>query len=190
MAKKLQLLIIIISVLTLTGCFGFFSSKKETEITSGKLFENQEIKIRYPPSWNEVVKFDDNFPENTIVAFQNNTAKNKFFANVNVRKHEISEGLSSKIFADKVIASEINALNQFKELERKEINLKKKGAKETSYLITFEAKGKKDDPTIKYVQTFLVSNKIGYIITGAMSPDEDKDVGSKIRLILRSFEVK
>lgn len=192
--KKIFITGFILTIATVpSGCFGIFggASQDSTATNTGKLFENQEISLRYASNWNKVTEFGGNFPTNTIVAFQNLTPSKDIYANLNLTKEKSLDNKSSLEFAENVLSLHQKTLNYFKEIGRENITLNVAGVKEKTLLVTFDAKADATNtPILRFQQTYLIKGESAYILTGTYSPDEDDSVVKKITLMLKSLAAK
>lgn len=187
--KKILILLFIIGILLFTaGCFG--SVKEYKPEFEGQKFETEEISIFVPDEFENVETFDSSYPQETIVGFKNKEKTDNFNANVNVIKIAVSESLSAESLAKQKIKTHESSLEEFKKLAEKEIELKIGEKNQKTILYLFEGKVKTVGKKLKFLQTFAVGEKNGFIITGTFAATEKEEVVKKIEGMLKSFALK
>jgi len=130
--KKLSVLLIVISIIS-SGCMG--GSNDAQPVNSGKLFENEELQIRYATSWTKITDLPEGTPASTIAAFQNPTPTNNFYSNLNISKESSSDTKNSLDYAKTLIQAHQKNLPFFQKIKEEEITLKIKTKKQCSTLL-------------------------------------------------------
>lgn len=186
--KKLPILLFTTVILFLSGCFGDVKEyKPEFE---GEKFETEEISIFVPNEFENIETFGSSYPQETVVGFKNKEKTDNFNANVNVIKIAVSEDLSAESLAKQKIKTHESSLEEFKKLDEKEIKLKVGNENQKTTLYFFEGKVKTVNKKLKFLQTYAVSEKNGFIITGTFATTENEEVVKRIEGMLKSFALK
>jgi len=198
--KSITFVIIsIISLTTLTGCFG--GSEEETVTPNSDphyvTYEKSGLFIDAPSDWEVLTDtdFPSNVPNSTLAVFRNNIKNDVFTANLSITQSEIAKGTSSKDFALQTLNTQRYNLIGFQELSREDFDITKKTDEtvekiDTTYLVQFQARKTVTDPILEFKQFFIARNGFGIIITAAYHPSEDQSVVAKINTMLRSLQLK
>jgi len=181
-----------LATILLTGCSSNNNTEDIAPNTPSSNYETQEFKITRPTEWITITskEFTSDISKDTLVVFRNNIKNETFTANVNIVKRGILNPISSLDFAKQAINRESQGLVNYKELKKETINIKIGEKTEQTLINYFEAKETTNKQTIKYIQTYAVKGKNGYIITGAMSTKEESNVSQTIETIVKSFILK
>jgi lipopolysaccharide export LptBFGC system permease protein LptF len=183
----------------LSGCFNFSGSSGSTSTGNQtsvdeqhKLYETNAFSVVVPKTWDVFEKddFTSDVPEETIVVFRNNVKNENFTANVNIVQNNLQQPLSLLDYAKMVNNRQRSGLYDYKETKKEDFKLKIGSKEEPSYIIMFEAKKTPDEKVVRYIQGYGISGNSAYIITGAISTQENDNVVKTIEDIVKSFKLK
>ena len=192
-------LISIISLTTLTGCFG--GGEEETANTSSDphyiTYEKTGTFIDAPSDWEVLTEtnFPSNVPSSTLAVFRNNIKNDIFTANLSITQAEITKGTPSKDFALQTLNTQKYNLIGFVELRREDFDILQKTTDseekiDTTHFLRFQGRKTVTDPVLEFKQFFVARNGYGLIITAAYLPNEDQSVVAKLDTMLKSFRLK
>lgn len=183
----------------LSGCFNFSgttgssSSGNQTSVDEQhKLYETNVFSVVVPKTWDVYEKddFTSDVPEETIVVFRNNVKNENFTANVNIVQNGLQQPIALLDYAKMVSNRQRSGLYDYKETKKEEVKMKIGTREEPSYIIMFEAKKSPDEKIVRYIQAYAISGNSAYIITGAISTQENDNVVKTIEDIVKSFKLK
>lgn len=161
MFKKIG--IIFIFSLSLSSCFD--STVVESWESIQSLYENKNFSISIPSKW-KVIKNTDKIlpqPADWEVVFDavSETSNNNFYRNILVLKQEITNNISS---LDYIIWNYIWSKKEYfyiNQLDEQNVLIDWQKTK----VYEFEARYSEDTPILKFVQTWVICGKTGYILT-------------------------
>jgi len=196
-SQKLKLTAIAgIAIIALSGCFNFGASTStsgsKTIDEKSKLYETNAFSIIIPKDW-EVIekdKFTSDVPQETVVVFRNNVKNENFTANVNIVQNNLQQATSSVEYSKLVNNRQKSGLFDFKETKRNTIKVKIGGKDEDTILTAFEAKKSVDEKVVRYIQTYAVKGNSAYIVTGALSPQENDSTVKTVEDMVQSIVLK
>jgi hypothetical protein len=185
----------ILSVLTLSGCInlsGGTSGGTNTTTDQTQLYETSGFSITIPKSWDIIEKkdFTSEVPEETQVVFRNNVKNENFTANVNIVKNALQQPVSTADYANMVLNREKTGLFDYKESRKDPVKISIGGTDTDTFFVLFEAKKSTGDNVVRYLQTYGVKSDSAYIVTGAVSPQENAAMVSTIETVVKSFKLK
>ncbi|MBT3705220.1 hypothetical protein HOG17_05590 [Candidatus Peregrinibacteria bacterium] len=192
--KKL-IAISLITLFSLTGCFGTPADEEETDNTNQmySTYKSSDISIIYPNDW-EVLNssdFTSNVPASTVVVFRNNLKNDIFTANLNISQAEIPLGTNNEDFALQTLNTQKYNLVGFTELLRENYNIKTgEETEESTVLSTFQGRKTITESLVEFKQTYIARNGFGIIVTAAYLPNEEQSVVMMLDEMLRSFALK
>lgn len=197
MKKTIQIGIIALFTLTLSGCLGFGSDSTPADTattgsTESTTYQNSEFSITIPKDW-EIIEskdFSDRVASNTLIVFRNNIKNDVFTANINIITNERLNDKSSDEHAKDIINSEKATMLDYKELIRETVSLQNGANTESSEFIVFEGRNSAEEDLIRYAQTCLVKNDKVYIVTGSYRPTEDEKITQLIQDGVKHFSLK
>ncbi len=192
MKKFLQIALISVFTLTLSGCFGSSDEVTPDTSTETTTYQNSILSIVIPKDW-EIIEekdFSSRVQGNTVIAFRNNIKNDVFTANINVVTNESLSNKSSAEHAKEIINSEKTTLFDYKELIRETISPNNAGNIDKTEFIVFEARNTADQDLLRYVQTFLVKDEKVYIVTGSYRATEDEKTVQLVQQAVKNFELK
>lgn len=177
MNNKIKLFsLIFISSLLLSGCLttgdsssNSGSQQEDNNYQQTLKYINNQFSFNFPERWDliEPKDFTSEIPQETQVVVRNNIKNETFTANVNVVKNTLQESLSSLDYAKAILNRQQTGLLDYKETKRELVKIKVAGQEEDTYYIEFTARLNATDPLTKFIQTFGVKDKNGYIILGS-----------------------
>ncbi len=190
--KNFKFFISILCVTVLTGCFNFGSTPNTDNDARLKTYESPTYTVKIPKEWDVIEKntFTAEIPPETDVVFRNNVKNETFTPSVAIQKNNLLEPVNSLEYSKLVMNRQKNGLYEYKELKRDEYKVKIGDKEESSSYVVFEAKKSLDEKSVRYLQTFAVKDKTGYIVLGAVSPLENENNIKTLEEILKSFRVK
>jgi|GEM_PF-1277051 len=196
-ASKILILAVLCTGI-LSGCIDFSGGNKSTSGSQTavddqhKLYETNVFSAIVPKDWDVYEKddFTSDVPSETIVVFRNNVKNENFTGNVNVVQNILQQSTSILDYAKMVNNRQSSGLYDYKEIKKEETKMKIGSREEPSYIVTFEAKKSPDEKVIRYIQTYAISGNNAYIITGALSTQENDSVVKTIEDIVKSFKLK
>jgi hypothetical protein len=192
--KKL-IAISLITLFSLTGCFGDPADEEETDNTNQmySTYKSSDISIIYPNDW-EVLNSEDftsNVPASTVVVFRNNLKNDIFTANLNISQAEIPLGTNNEDFALQTLNTQKYNLVGFTEILRENYNIKTGDeTEESTILSTFQGRKTITESLVEFKQTYIARNGFGIIVTAAYLPNEEQSVVMMLDEMLRSFALK
>lgn len=195
MSKKSILTVAIISIFGLTGCFGGDEedggSNQEIAGTK-KIYETNDFSIALPLDW-EVVEesqFTSNVPSEAKVVFVNNLKSDRFTANVNIHVTQFTEEVSISDFATSSLEQARNTLTSFSEGQSSEISVSFGEESIPGIFLNFSGKRNSVDPLVQWQQLTVISDELGYTISGSYLSDENENVVKQVSEMLNSFALK
>lgn len=198
--KKLFLRAVLLSALMLmvifiAGCSGGQNDKEQVGLVlpeaNYKFFKNSDLQIQYPVNWKVLNKqqISSKYKENFEVGFTSNFKDPFFTPTITVEKIKIDEDLNSESFSELVINQNKEKLVNYLELEKSTVSTLVANEPVITTLIRFSGKEKIQDDLIEYVQTYLVKNELGYIVTAAFDPTDENNEFEKMVNSLRTFKL-
>lgn len=193
--KKLStVLLITLSLLSLSGCFNFFEEEPQQTDSSltSSTYQTTDFSITIPADWEVIDQndFTSDVPPETLVVFRNNVKNETFTANVNIVQRDLQESVSSLEYANLVNNRQKSGLVDYNETHKETILLPSGDQQVDSYFTAFEARKSTSEPLIRYVQTYGVRGNSAFIVTGALSPQENDVTSQTVENIVRSFQLK
>lgn len=183
----------------LSGCFNFSGTSGTTATGNQtsvdeqhKLYETNVFSTVIPKTWDVYEKddFTSDVPEETIVVFRNNVKNENFTANVNIVQNNLQQPVSLLDYAKMVNNRQRSGLYDYKEIKKEDFKMKIGSKEEPSYIVMYEAKKSPDEKVVRYIQGYGISGNSAYIITGAISTQENDNVVKTIEEIVKSFKLK
>ncbi|MBT3864794.1 hypothetical protein HOF67_02065 [Candidatus Peregrinibacteria bacterium] len=197
MPKHTKLLaIILISIVSLTGCFGGDDETPTEDPTAGNsdysTYETTDFTLLAAKDWEVLTKdnFTSNVPPSTAVVIRNNIKSSIFTANLNVSQAQLTKDTTSKDFALQTLNTEKYNLVGFQELVREELNMPIGETSLSTFLTTFRGRKTVTEPILEFKQLYIAQNGYGIIVTAAYLTNEDESVVNKLDPMIRSFQLK
>jgi hypothetical protein len=196
MKKVLAIIFTLLTLFTLTACFGGEPTDTTTQTQgtpqSFKNFENKDFSIIYPENWEvlEEDSFTSNVPATTVVVFRNNIKSDIFTANLNVSQATILEGTTSEDFALQTLNTEKYNLVGFTELKRENYTLGEGENAIKTFLITFQGRKTITETLVEFKQLCIARSGFGIIVTAAYLPNEDQNVVYDLDQMVKAFTLK
>lgn len=178
----------------LSGCFNFGGEPDEpsVEIGDNKVYENSAFSISFPRDW-EIIEpsdFTDDVPGETQVVFRNNIKNENFTANVNVIRKTLLEPTDTIEYAKMVMNRQSSGLYGYRETRKDDSTIMVGDSEQSTFFIGFEARVSPEERLVRYLQTFGIKDKFGYIITGSFAAEESSSVVNTVGEIVKSFRIK
>jgi len=196
--KNMKSIIIAVGCLVvLGGCFNTdtttptISSNGSTPSSSSKVFNNNQFAFNFPSDWDVIQPkdFTSEVPQETLVVIRNNIKNDTFTANVNVVRNTLQKDISNLDYAKEILNRQKVGLLDYKETKREIVSITIGGQAQETYFVEFEARLNATEPVTKFIQTYAVKDRAGYIIMGAHSFDEQSAVVDKLSSVIKSFKV-
>jgi hypothetical protein len=194
--KIIFALIATAAIFTLSGCFNLSGtttgSSTKTIDENSKLYETNAFSIVIPKVWEVIEKdaFTSEVPPETVVVFRNNVKNENFTANVNIVQNNLQQATSSVEYSKLVNNRQKSGLYNYKETKIDTIKVKIGGTDEDTVLLAFEAKKGTDEKVVHYIQTYAVKGNSAFIITGAISPQENDSTVKTVEDMVKSIVLK
>ena len=192
--RKILLLVLLTIALTLSGCFNFSGSttQKPTADTNSRIIDYPEFTITIPREWDviESKNFTSEVPPETAIVVRNNVKNDTFTANVNVVKRGLQGTMESLEYAKEVINRQKTGLYNYKENKQELTKIQIGDKSFDTYLERFEGKKDASSDLVDFIQIYGVKGNLGYIVTGAYSPQETGSNISTVEGIVKSFLLK
>lgn len=193
MTKKSTLTVLLIVMLSFSGCFNFGGSdSSKTTDENATTYTTNAFFINVPKAW-DIIEKDDftmDVPPETQVVFRNNVKNETFTANVIIIQNLIQTPLPSLEYAKMVYNRQSTGLYDFKEINKNVVKIKIGDKEEQTNFLSFEAKKGPSEKLIRYLQTYAVKDNNAYIVTGAISPQENANTVKFVEDIVKSFNLK
>jgi len=199
MPKKIFLSLLIITTIFMGGCFAADQSASTGSTTDNgqntgnatKTYSNNQFSFSFPAAWDiiEPKDFTSEIPRETLVVVRNNIKNDTFTANINVVMNDLQTSKSSLDYAKEILNRQRTGLLDYKETKREIANVEVGGQNQETYYTEFEARLNQTDPVTKFVQTYAVKDKAGYIIMGAYSLQENTTVTDQVANAVKSFKI-
>ena len=182
-------------IFALSGCFnlgGSGTAATKTVDDKTKIYETDEFSITLPKTWEVIEKkdFTSDVPSETSVVFRNNVKNESFTANVVIVKNNLLDPVITLDYAKMVNNRQESGLFNFKESRKEDIKISVGGNEEATLFVLFEAKKAAEEKLVRYLQTYGVKGKSAFIVTGAVSPQDNDSVVKNIEEIVKSFKLK
>jgi hypothetical protein len=183
--------------LLLGGCFsgdigtGGTGSNSNQDLSNSKTFSNNQVSFTFPSGWDviEPKDFTSEIPPETQVVIRNNIKNDTFTANINIVRNDLQVSKSSLDYAKEIINRQRTGLLDYKETKREIIKIQIGSSEQETYYTEFEARLNQTEPVTKFIQTYGVKDKAGYIIMAAYSQQENTAVVDQLANTVRSFRV-
>lgn len=189
--------LIFVSLLLISGCSTTTTnSPEEVGLVLSEenfaFYDADDFRIQYPVNWKVMRKDQLNakYAQSAEVAFVSNFKDMFFTPVIVVEKIAIPEQKSVEDFAEESLATTKASLVSFEELERQTVSTSISNVVTTTKLLRFTAKEKLQDDTLEYLQTYLVKNANGYVVTAVYDPTNENSETTKIVDSLRTFKLK
>ncbi len=196
MNKKILSILLLSTAFTLSGCFSAdnqtgTSTDANADNTETRTYQNSQFSLSFPGTWDviEPKDFTSEIPRETQLVIRNNIKNDTFTANINIVRNDLQLALSSLDYAKEIINRQRTGLLDYKETKREIINIQVGGQSQETYYTEFEARLNQTDPVTKFVQTYAVKDKAGYIMMGTYSTQENTPVIDQINNTVKSFKV-
>jgi hypothetical protein len=193
--KISKVLIIAAASLTLlTGCFNTDSgtaSNATPPSDQTKVYNNNQFALSFPANWDVIQPndFTSEIPRETQVVVRNNIKNDTFTANVNVVKNDLQTTLSNLDYAKEILNRQKTGLLDYKETKREIVKVSVGGSDQETYYVEFEARLNSTEPVTKFIQSFGVKDKAGFIVMAAYSQNESDTVVTALTNVVKSFRV-
>lgn len=193
MSKKI-LATSLIALTLLTGCFSVDSGATTTADQNdqqSKNYNNNEFSFAYPGSWDliEPKDFTSDIPSETQVVVRNNIKNETFTANVNIVKNGLQVDKTALDYAKEILNRQKTGLLDYQETKRDLVKINVGGQDQDTYYVEFNARLNATDPVLRFIQTYVVKNKQGYIIMASYSQQESSIIIDQLQKIVKSFRV-
>ena len=148
--RTLPFSLLLIGLLTLTGCFGG-EEEEPTEtpdetpnpiaerIAFYRLVEADDFTIQIPEDWETIQHFTSDYPPNTVVAFRNNKKDHEFVANINIVRNQVPDGTKTTDYGLQMFQTVASQLINFERISEKLVDLP--GAPQGTQTFIYEFKG-------------------------------------------------
>jgi len=189
-----KIIIILATLILITGCSGSEETTSQTNNMNGKLtYSHEKFTMQIPQEW-EVIRresFMSSTPKDIIIAFRSKQKNSIFTTTLNVGIKNITENTSSIDFAKSNISTVKSKLISFQEIATNnyEIPINENNSI-TTILVEFSGKQKIEAPIIINKQLFAVKNGLAFTITGSFLENEDESVVKQIDEMIDSFRIK
>jgi hypothetical protein len=185
----------IIPLVLLGGCFNFGGDNTggtKTSDQNSKLYDTTAFTISVPKDWEVIDKkdFTSDVPAETYVVFRNNVKNETFTSNIVIVDNKLQEPLSSLEYAKRVINRQKTGLYNYTESRKEDFKISVGDKTDDTYFVLFEAKKSQDEKNVRYLQTYAVKGNDAFIVTGAVSPQEDDTVVKMIEDAVKTFKLK
>lgn len=184
------------AIFTFSGCFNLGGSTtgtgSKTIDEKSKLYETNAFSIIIPKDWEIIEKdsFTSEVPQETVVVFRNNVKNETFTANVNIVQNNLQQPTSSVEYSKLVNNRQKSGLFDYKETKKDNTKVKIGDKDEDTVLLAFEAKKSTDEKIVRYIQTYAVKGNSAFIITGAISPQENDSTVKTVEDMVKSIVLK
>ncbi len=189
-----MLILLVIPLLFLSGCFNFNQEKTKKPATDerSRIIEHSEFTLKIPREWDSIEPkdFTNEVPQNTLMVLRNNVKNENFTANVNILKNNLQIPKETLEYAKEVINRQKNGLYNYKETKRDLVKTQIGEKKFDTYMVYFEGKKSPESEMVKFIQTFGVKANFAYIVTGAVSPNENSNTVNVVEEIVKTFALK
>lgn len=188
---RMKRIFLIILLLLPIGCFGGGGQTTGIPTLSSEtydLYETSAYLIQYPKGWKLRTDFPANIDAYTQVAFISNIKEVFFTPTVTVAVENISDGVLTKDFAQKIIDQNGKSLLNYNLIDKNEVVIDEAG--NITYLIEFQGKNNPEDNLIDYLQTYFVADGKGFVVTGARDPNGDPILAERLLDTVRSFRLR
>lgn len=189
----------IISLTLLSSCFSVDNTSSGTTSTGGTTttdqtavtYNNNQFSISYPGNWDliEPKDFTSDIPKETQVVVRNNIKNETFTANVDVVKNDLQVDETSLDYAKEILNRQKTGLLDYKETKRDLNTISAGGQGQETYYVEFDARLNATDPVTRFIQTYAVKNKQGYIIMASYSTQETSPIIDQLQKVIKSFKV-
>ena len=187
-------MLLIMPMLFLSGCFNFNQEKDKKLPTDerSRIIEHSDFTMKIPREWDviEPKDFTSEVPQNTLMVLRNNVKNENFTANVNILKNNLQLPKETLEYAKEVINRQKNGLYNYKETKKDLVKIQIGNKKYDTYIVYFEGKKSPESELAKFVQTFGVKGNFAYIVTGAVSPNENSNTVNVVEDIVKTFVLK
>ena len=184
--------VLISTLILLSGCSGNGNQNDKSSTEKMQVYETEYVTMSYPQDWEimESKDFPTGTPPSTIVIFKANIKNELFIANVNVAHGNLPQSVNPGDYAKQVIANQKATLQNYKELNREEVQISINGNPVNVTVAAFEGKRIATDPIIRFIQLYAVKDTQTYIATAAMLPTEEQSVQYAAEDIVKSLNIK
>lgn len=194
---KLAKGVIILSILlTLSGCFsldgsGSTPTDNNPAGAQSRTYNNNQFSFAFPSSWDviEPKDFTSDIPRETQVVVRNNIKNDTFTANINIVKNDLQTDKSSLDYAKEILNRQKTGLLDYKETKRELIKLPIGGQDQETYYVEFDARLNATDPVTRFIQTYAVKDRAGFIMMASYSQQENTTVIDQLQKMVKSFRV-
>jgi len=185
-----KILILISLIFILSSCFGSDEVVKDSSWDSVQTkYKWANFSMTIPAKWKLITDFDKILPKpaNWEIVFDavSDVEIDGFYRNILVLKQEIVEENFNSL--DFIIWNYIWAERQYfytKKISEKNVKIDSKNTK----IYSFEARYSEDTPILKFLQTWIICDKKGYILTIALEKS-NKNI-ERYEWLLGSFKCK
>lgn len=183
------------ALLSLSGCFNFFEEETpEQQLPEGtsSTYQTDNFSLNVPSDWEVIDQndFTEDVPPETLIVFRNNVKNETFTANVNIVRRALQSPVDSLEYANLVNNRQKSGLIDYSETRKETTDILVGDSTEQTYFTAFEARKSSSDQLIRYFQTYGVSGSSAYIVTGAVSPQENEATIQTVENIVRSFQLR
>lgn len=191
LSKKILVFFLATALFSLSAC-GSASQPIGPSTEKMKNYETDYVSVAYPQDWEliENKDFPAGTPISTIVMFKANVQNELFTTNVNLAHTQLPQAISAIDYSKQVIANQKAILQNYKEINRQEIDILISDKPAKALEIAFEGKRTATDPTIRFIQVYAVKDVQAYIATAAMLPTEEKAIQLSAEDIVKSVKIK
>ncbi len=161
-----------VCLLLLTGCFGGGGGG---DVGNEVVVVNKPpVSLSVPKAWREIKESDlSAMSKDTVLAYSSLNYTNGFASNISITKEALDKEYSSEQYATANMVNSAKFLEDYTKLGEKEITVKEDDNTDVkTKMHTFEARFDRLEKKRKYIQLYLVKNKIGYTVTVTVALEE------------------
>lgn len=182
LAKISRAGLIVLLSMSLSACSGGESAPEENAL----LYQGQGIALELAPGWVTVEKnnFNATVPQQTLVAFTATHQGSDILKTLTVVTEDIVVPVTENIaYANANIGETMRSVINYERIEIEELQI---GGQQTK-IHSFKGKLEHESTTFQIIQTYLVKNQKGYIVTGVLLENASAEEREEVKGMLRSF---
>ncbi|QQR83218.1 hypothetical protein IPJ72_05430 [Candidatus Peregrinibacteria bacterium] len=170
-------------IVTLTACGG--STPPEDTLQT---YQGDHFTISVPKEWEVLTRSDffADIPQQALVAFTSPEGYDGFFLNISVLGEDLNQAVSSIDYG----RANINLANQnvvdYEKIQEATLDV----GEQKALVHIFHGRLNPSEKLIRFVQMYVTSGEMGYVVSAGMLPDTPKDIRDQIGAAVTSFRLQ
>lgn len=181
--NRIIVMVLLSSLTLLSGCFS--STDEDTQIDT--LYQSDVFSLQPAAAWTSLdsSEFGPDVPKQTLAAFTAPNATSDLLKTLTVISEPIAVRVESEVaYANANIGETIKNLINYEKIAIEESEI----SGQITKIHTFRGKLSLEEDMVLFVQTYLVQNQKGYILTGVLLNEASIEEIDEVKNMMKSFQ--